>query len=64
MAVFLSQIKGESSAKEFLEGEKEQHGIYAIDDFYERLREYAEGKKKGRYSSMVYTSYAKLLSFE
>ena len=52
-ALFLAQRIGESAAEEFLEGEKEQHGIYVIDEFYERLQEYIEGKRKGRYSDLA-----------
>ncbi|MDH5795307.1 MAG: DUF4932 domain-containing protein [Candidatus Bathyarchaeota archaeon] len=52
-ALFLAQRRGESAAEEFLEGEKKQHGIYAIDEFYERLHEYIEGKRSGRYTDLA-----------
>jgi hypothetical protein len=48
----ISQLKGESAAEEYLEGEKEQHGIYAIDEFYIRLRSYLEGKRNGTYADL------------
>jgi len=53
-ALFLSQLKGESVAEGFLEGEREQHGIYAIDEFYKGMWDYVEGKRKGRYTDLAF----------
>jgi hypothetical protein len=52
-ALFLAQRRGESEAEKFLEKQKEQHGIYVIDEFYERLWNYVEGKRDGKYTDLT-----------
>ena len=52
-ALFLAQRRGESEAEKFLEKQKEQHGIYVIDEFYDRLWDYVEGKRDGKYTDLA-----------
>jgi len=51
-ALFLAEQEGESAAQKFLEREKEQHGIYAIDEFYDRLGNYIHGKRNGKFADL------------
>jgi len=32
---------------------REQHGIYAIDEIYETLKEYYDGRKDGTYGNLT-----------